>query len=108
MLTTWPRAFLRRWSESRSTSRLAPPAGLRVGGVRAHVNASLPLALERVADVQRHATDRLELEFAQLAVLEWAEALVVGAAGEQVAAVHGHDGGCELDQLRHRVLHVVG
>ena len=50
----------------------------------------------------------LDFDFHGLAVLQRAQALVVGAAGDEIAGVHGHHRGGELDQLRHAVLHVVG
>ncbi len=33
---------------------------------------------------------------------------MIGAAGDQIARVHGHDRGGEFDQLRNAMLHVVG
>src|SRR5688500_12520184 len=61
--------------------------GLLVGRVGAEVNAAFPGALERVVHVQAHASDLFEFYFDVLAVLQRAEALVVGAAGDEVAGI---------------------
>src|SRR6266850_7780581 len=82
--------------------------GLRVRRVGAHVDALLPGALERIADVEAHAPDAVNLEVDDLAVLERPQAFVVRAARDEVARVERHDGRGELDQLRDLVLHVVG
>ncbi len=75
----------------------------------AHVDAALPSALKRVGRRWKlHATDMLHLDLDRLAILQGAEPLVVGAAGDEVAGIQGHHGRGELDQLRHPVLHVVG
>src|SRR5262245_34118641 len=74
----------------------------------AQIDTALPLALERVAHAHPHAADLLQFDLAELAVLEWAQSLVVGTTGDDVARVQRHDHTGELDQLWHTVLHVVG
>src|SRR5215471_15038553 len=61
----------RRCVHAASSSRGRPVAlyRLRVGRVRAHVDALLPRALERVAHAQAHAANVLDLEVYNLAVL---------------------------------------
>ena len=92
----------------RSSRRTVALDGLGVGRVGAHVDALVPRALERVAHVEAHAADPVDLEVHDLAVLQRTQPLVVGAAGDEVAGVQGHDARGELDQLGHQVLHVVG
>src|SRR6266511_6284219 len=87
---------------------LRPPHCLRVRRAGAQIDTALPLALERVAHAYPHAADLLQLDLAKLAILERAEALMVGATGNDVARVQRHDHAGELDQLWHPVLHVVG
>jgi len=82
--------------------------GFGIGRVGAHVDALLPRALERIAHVEPHAPDAVDLEVHDLAVLQRAEAFVVGATRDDVARVERHDRRGELDQLGHEVLHVVG
>ena len=65
-------------------------------------------ALQRIANVEPHAPDALDLEVDDFAVLQRSETLVVGSARDHVAGIERHDGRCELDELRHEVLHVVG
>src|SRR5665647_78636 len=93
-----------------ASSRLRPMTFDRVGigRIRTHVNSALPCAFERIGNLQRHLTNVLDFNLDGLAVLQRAKALVVGAAGDQVAGIHGHDRGCKFDQLRNTVLHVVG
>src|SRR5262249_38716457 len=71
-------------------------------------NTAFPLTLERVADAHPHAADLLEFDLTELAILEWAQPLMVGATGDDVARVQGHDHAGKLDQLWHTVLHIVG
>src|SRR5579859_6474280 len=81
---------------------------LGVRRIGAHIDPPLPFALQRIGNLQRHAADLLDLDLDALAVLQGAEPLVVGAAGDDVAGVEGHDRRGELDEFRHPVLHVVG
>src|SRR3981189_3541714 len=53
-----------------------------VGRIDAHVDALLPAALQGIDDVERHPADVLDLDLDPLAVLQRAEPLVIGAAGE--------------------------
>lgn len=68
-----------------------PLYGLRVGGVGPHVDAPLPDPFQGVRDVEGHATHPLYLHLHHLAVLEGAQPLVVGAAGDNVPRVEGQD-----------------
>src|SRR5215470_17276969 len=79
----------RRCAHAASSSRGWPIAlyRLRVGRVRAHIDALLPGALEGIAHAQAHAANVLDLEVHDLAVLQRAEPLVVGAAGNEIAGV---------------------
>src|SRR5712691_8939761 len=81
--------------------------GLGIRRVGAHVDALLPGACEGITDAELHAADPVDLEVDDLAVLQRTQALMVGAAGDHVAGVEGHDRRGKLDQLRHQVLHVV-
>ena len=95
---------------SQGLTRLAagadgPPRGWSIGP---HVDAPLPAALQRVDDIQPHAPDMLHLDLDGLAVLQGAEPLVVGAAGDDVAGIEGHDRRGELDKLGNPMLHIVG
>src|SRR5262245_53668876 len=56
----------------------------------------------------RHTADLLQLDLAELAILQWTQALMIGATGDDVARVQGHEPAGKLDQLRYLVLHVVG
>ena len=58
--------------------------GLVIDAVLAHVNAALPRAFEWVFHLQGHAADAVDQHFNCLAVLNGTEALVVGAAADQV------------------------
>src|SRR6516164_9432250 len=81
---------------------------VRIGGIHAHVDATLPFAFERVGHFQLHLTDILDFDLDHLAVLQRTEAFVVGAAGNEIAGVHCHHRGGELDEFGHAMLHVVG
>src|SRR6266436_9040209 len=98
------RAADRRWP-SASARGLGSVAldGFGIGRVGAHVDALLPRALERIAHVEPHAPDAVDLEVHDLAVLQRPEAFVVGATRDDVARVKRHDRGGELDQLGHEV-----
>jgi hypothetical protein len=50
----------------------------------------------------------LDLDLNRLTVLQGTEALVVGAAGNQIAGVHGHHRGGKFNEFGHAMLHVVG
>src|SRR6185437_13638692 len=82
--------------------------GFRMRGVDAHVNAALPAALEWIAHRKLHAADFFDLDLHRLAVLQRAEPLVIGAAGDEVAGIHRHHRCGEFDELGHAMLHVVG
>src|SRR5207302_10559708 len=71
-------------------------------------DAARPLALERVAHAHPHTADLLQFDLTELTVLERAQALMVGATGNDVARVQGHDHAGELDQLGYAMLHVIG
>src|SRR5262245_39783074 len=86
---------------------LRPPYRFLVRRARSQKDTALPLALERVTHAYPHAADLLEFDLAELAVLERAQPLVIGATGDDVARVQGHDHAGELDQLGHAVLHVI-
>src|SRR3972149_7193053 len=53
-------------------------------------------------------THVLDLDLADVAVLQRAEALVVGAAEDEVARLEGHHGGESSDDVTAAVLHVAG
>src|SRR5436309_8121655 len=71
---------------------------LGIRRVGAHVDALLPGAREGITDAELHAADPVDLEVDNLAVLQRTQALVVGAAGDHVARVEGHDRRGELDR----------
>jgi hypothetical protein len=57
---------------------------LGVGGIGAHVDAAFPLSFQYVGNLQRHLADVLDLDLDRLAVLKRPEALVIGAAGNEI------------------------
>src|SRR5207237_597054 len=110
---TWLKPVLRtpqRQHDAASGPELLPlpPYCLLVRRAGAQEDAALPLALERVAHAHPHAADFLQFDLAEFAVLERAKALMVGATGDDIARVQGHDHAGELDQLGHAVFHVIG
>src|SRR5262249_57803062 len=52
---------------------------LGIGGIGAHVDAALPLALERVGDLERHTSDPFDLDVDGLAVLHRPQPFLSGA-----------------------------
>src|SRR5215203_6111473 len=63
----------------------ARSAGLHICGVGAHINATFPLALERIVHVDRHPADLLDLYLAEFAILQRSKSLVIRAARDHVA-----------------------
>jgi hypothetical protein len=55
-----------------------------VGRVGAHVDALRPRTLEWILHQELHAADAVDLEIDDLAVLKGAQALVIGAAGDEI------------------------
>src|SRR4051812_23955566 len=56
---------------------------VRIGRVDAHIDAALPAPLQRIAHLERHLAEADDLDIHALAVLQEAEPLMVGAAGDQ-------------------------
>src|SRR5438105_14511928 len=78
---------------------LRPPYCLLVRRTDPQKDAARPLALERVAHAHPHTADLLQFDLTELTVLERAQALMVGATGNDVARVQGHDPAGQLEQL---------
>src|SRR5882762_4162774 len=102
----------RAWTSSLEFLRgyllLRPSYRLLVRRAGAQIDAALPLAFERVAHAHPHTANLFQFDLAEFAVLERAQPLMIGATGDDIARVQGHDHAGELDQLWHAVLHVVG
>src|SRR5512143_622301 len=81
---------------------------LGVGGIGAHVDAAFPFSFQWIGNLQRHLADVLDLDLDRLAVLKRPEALVVGAAGNEIPRIHSHHRRSELDKLWHPMFHVIG
>src|SRR3972149_1180876 len=77
-------------------------------GAHRRVHGPLPLALHRVDDRVGAAPDLLDLDLADVTVLQRAEALMVGAAEDEVARLERHHGGESGDDVTAPVLHAAG
>src|SRR5438445_8631009 len=73
--------------------------GLRVSGVSAHVDPLFPRSLERIAHVETHAPDPVDLEIHDLVILKGPEPLVIRAARDEVAGVERRDRRGEVDEV---------
>src|SRR5487761_2239940 len=59
--------------------------GIGIGGIGAHIDAAFPFSLQRIGDFQRHLADVLNFDLDGLAILQGAQTLVIGAAGDEIA-----------------------
>src|SRR5665213_286115 len=71
----------------RQRAALRPVALHRIGigGIGAHIDAPFPFSFQRIGDFQAHLSDVLAFDLYRLAVLQRAEAFVIGAAGDEIA-----------------------
>src|SRR5476649_1400370 len=79
-----------------------------IGGIRAHIDAAFPFSLQRIGDFQTHLADVLDFDFHRFSILQRAQTLVIGAACDEIAGVHGHHRGGVFYEFWHAMFHVVG
>src|ERR1051325_10561723 len=83
--TSAARGSGRRFTQQVDILRAVASDGLVVDAVLPHVDASLPAALEGVFHFDTEAADAVNEHLQRLAILYRAEALVIGAAADEVA-----------------------
>src|ERR1039457_3849694 len=79
-----------------------------IGGIRAHIDTAFTFSLQRIGDFQTHLADVLDFDFHRFSILQRAQTLMICAAGDEIAGVHGHHRGGEFYEFWHTMFHVVG